>query len=360
MLKLIHKMSRKVAQAPGTLIHIGEPKIEKVNITVTRYDQETLKEENVDSLEGWLPEKKSRTVNWLNIDGIHEVESIRQIGDAFGIHPLVLEDIVNTGQRPKLENFENHMFVVSKMLYYDAKINEVTAEHVSFIIGPNTVISFQERQSDVFDPVRQRLRKARGRIRKMGADYLFYSLLDAVVDNYFVVLERLGEQIEEMEDDMVESPRPETLQAIHRLKREMIFLRKSIWPLREVVNSLTREETPLIQKSTVVYLRDVYDHTIQVIETTESLRDMVAGMQDLYLSSVSNKMNEVMKLLTIIATIFIPLTFIAGIYGMNFNAAISPFNMPELNLPFGYLIVWGVMILVALVMVIYFRRKRWL
>lgn len=360
MLKLIHKMSRKVAQAPGTLIHIGEPKIEKVNITVTRYDQETLKEEKVDSLEGWLPEKKSRTVTWLNIDGIHKVESIRQIGDAFGIHPLVLEDIVNTGQRPKLENFENHMFVVSKMLYYDAKINEVTAEHVSFIIGPNTVISFQERQGDVFEPVRQRLRKARGRIRKMGADYLFYSLLDAVVDNYFGVLEGLGEQIEVLEDDMVESPRPETLQAIHRLKREMIFLRKSIWPLREVVNSLIREETPLIQKSTVVYLRDVYDHTIQVIETTESLRDMVAGMQDLYLSSVSNKMNEVMKLLTIIATIFIPLTFIAGIYGMNFNAAISPFNMPELNLPFGYLIVWGVMILVALVMVIYFRRKRWL
>lgn len=360
MLKLIHKMSRKVAQAPGTLIHIGEKRVHRVRIMVTRYDRETITEEEIDATAEWRPEKKDRQVTWINVDGIHEAVNIERIGGAFGIHPLVLEDIVNTGQRPKLENFDDYLFVALKMLYHDREADEIMAEHVSLILGPDYVISFQEREGDVFGPVRERLRLGKGKIRKMGSDYLFYALMDAVVDGYFAVLEGLGEKIEDMEDVLMESPRTETLQAIHFLKREMIFLRKSIWPLREVVSGLIREESPLIDKETVIFLRDVYDHTIQVIETTESLRDMVTGMQDLYLSSVSNKMNEVMKVLTIIATIFIPLTFIAGIYGMNFNPDASPFNMPELNLRFGYLIAWALMIVVAAVMVIYFRRKKWL
>jgi len=231
---------------------------------------------------------------------------------------------------------------------------------VSFILGENYVLSFQEKEGDVFEPIRERIRKAQGRIRKMGADYLLYSLIDAVVDNYFIVLEGLGEQVEDMEDTLLADPQPEAQQTIHYLKREMIFLRKTVWPLREMVNSLYRDELRLIKKHTTVFFRDVYDHTIQVIETMETFRDMVSGMQDLYLTTISNKMNEVMKVLTIIATIFIPLTFIAGIYGMNFNPQVSPFNMPELNARFGYIAAWGVMIVIAGAMVLCLKRKKWL
>ncbi len=231
--------------------------------------------------------------------------------------------------------------------------HEIKAEQISLILGSNFIISFQEREGDVFNHVRERIKKGKGRIRRMGADYLAYALLDAIVDSYFAILEKFGETIEMMQEELVTNPAPETLQKIHTLKREMIFLRKSVWPLREVVNSLTRGEASLIHESTGIYLRDVYDHTIQVIDTIETFRDMVSGMLDIYLSSVSNKMNEVMKVLTIIATIFIPLTFVAGIYGMNFK------SMPELEWRWGYLMVWVVMIIVFSVMVIYFKRKKW-
>jgi magnesium transporter len=262
---------------------------------------------------------------------------------------------MNTGQRPKMEDYGDYLFIVLKMLHYDEKENETKTEQVSLILSSSHVISFQENhEGDVFDPIRERVRSDRGKTRKMGADYLAYSLIDAIVDNYFMVLEKIGEKIEDIEDEMVKNPTPEVLHSIHRLKRELIFLRKSVWPLREVISRLERWESPLIDKSMDVYLRDVYDHTIQVIDALETFRDMLSGMLDIYLSSISNRMNEIMKVLTIITTIFIPLTLIAGIYGMNFKF------MPELNSPWGYPMVYIVMLAVTIVMLVYFRRKRWL
>ena len=293
-------------------------------------------------------------MTWINIDGVHQPENIEKIGKQFKIHPLVLEDVVNTGQRPKMEDFDDYLFIVLKMLHYDEKENETKTEQVSLILSSNYVISFQESEGDVFDPLRERIRVDRGRVRKMRADYLAYSLMDAIVDNYFMVLEKIGERIEDIEDEMIKNPTPEVLQSIHKLKRELIFLRKSVWPLREVISRLERWESPLIDKSIDIYLRDVYDHTIQVIDALETFRDVLSGMLDIYLSSVSNRMNEVMKVLTIIATIFIPLTLIAGIYGMNFRF------MPELEIPLAYPMVLLSMLFVGLLMVAYFRKKKWL
>ena len=261
---------------------------------------------------------------------------------------------MHTGQRPKMEDFENYLFIVLKMFQYDEDKPQTKTEQVSLIFGSNYLISFQEDEGDVFDPIRERIRTDRGRIRKMGVDYLAYSLMDAIVDNYFTVLEKIGESIEDIEDEMLKNPTPEILQIIHTLKRELIFLRKSVWPLREVISRLERWESPLIEKSIDIYLRDVYDHTIQVIDALETFRDMLSGMLDVYLTSVSNRMNEVMKVLTIIATIFIPLTLVTGIYGMNFK------YMPELDSPWGYPMVYIVMLIISLVMLIYFRRKKWL
>jgi magnesium transporter len=293
-------------------------------------------------------------VTWLDIDGVHQNEVLESVGAQINLHPLVVEDIHNTYQRPKVEDYEDYLYIVLKMISWGEDSKEIQAEQVSLILGPSYVLSFKEDPGDIFDPVRLRLREGKGRIRKLGADYLAYSLLDQVVDNYFLVLENLGEQIEDLEEELVTNPDASTLQTIHHLKRELIFLRKSVWPLREAISSLERGESPLFHPETLVYLRDVYDHTIQVIDTIETFRDMVSGMLDIYLSSISNRMNEVMKVLTIIATIFIPLTFIAGIYGMNFV------NMPELQWPWGYFMVWGVMITIVIALVIYFKRKGWL
>ena len=346
-------MSKKAGLPPGSPVHIGERKTEKTRITIIDYDQAQLQEKEAGSIEECFAFKDNPTVTWINIDGLHQIEIIEKMGRHFNLHSLVLEDIVNTGQRPKMEDFEDYIFIVLKMLYYDQK-GGIKTEQVSLILGPNFVISFQEQEGDVFNPIRDRIRKAKGRIRKMGADYLAYALMDTIVDNYFIILERLGEEIEDMEEELLTNPTTETLQKIHFLKREMILLRKSTWPLRELINGLERTESPLIQESTGVYLRDVYDHTIQVIDTVETFRDMISGMLDIYLSSISNKMNEVMKVLTIIATIFIPLTFLAGVYGMNFR------YMPELEWHGGYFVVLLVMAAVGISMVGYFRRKKWL
>lgn len=313
-----------------------------------------MEEKEAKEVEECFPFKDKPTVTWINIDGIQRIDVIEKIGKHFNLHPLALEDIVNTGQRPKMEDFVDYIFVVLKMLHYDEKEKETKAEQLSLVLGPNWVISFQENEGDVFDPIRERIRADKGRIRKMGADYLVYALIDAVVDNYFIILEKIGEKIEEIEDELVANPAPETLQAIHNLKRQMIFLRKSVWPLREVISRLERWESQLINKSTDIYLRDVYDHTIQVIDAIETFRDMLSGMLDIYLSSVSNRMNEVMKVLTIIATIFIPLTLVAGLYGMNFR------YMPELEWPWGYPLVLFVMFVIGVLMLIYFRKKKWL
>lgn len=354
MRRLVRRISKKAGLAPGTLIYVGEKKEEKVRITLIDYDESSFEEREVARIEECFPFKDKPTVTWINIDGLHQPEIIEKIGKHFDLHPLILEDILNTGQRPKIEDFENYIFVVLKMIYFDGETEETRIEHVSLILGEDYVISFQERVGDVFNPIRERLRKGKGRIRKAGADYLIYTLIDAIVDSYYSILERVGEKVEDLEDIVVAAPTPESLQTIHNLKREMIFLRKSVWPLREVISGLGRVESSLVQKATGIYLRDVYDHTIQVIDTIETLRDMLLGMHDTYLSSISNRMNEIMKVLTIFAAIFIPLTFIAGIYGMNFSF------MPELGWYWGYFAVLGVMLIVGISMLLYFKRKKWL
>lgn len=351
--KLIRKRGKKIGLPPGTPVFVGERKEEEAKISIIDYDETHFQEREAKAIEECFPFKDTPTVTWINIDGIHDVDIIDKLGKHFELHPLIMEDIMNTEQRPKMEDFGNYLYVVLKMLYYDDEENETKVEQVSMILGDNFVISFQERRGDIFDPIRERLRNGKGRIRKMETDYLAYSLLDAIVDNYFTILEKLGERIEELEEKVVTDPRPGTFQDIHRLKREMVFLRKSVWPLRELINGLERGESPLIHKSTCIYLRDVYDHTIQVIDTVETYRDMLLGMHDTYLSSVSNRMNEIMKVLTIIATIFIPLTFIVGIYGMNFEF------MPELKWRGAYFIVWGVIIAIAISMLSYFKRRKW-
>lgn len=360
MPKLIKKISKTAGLAPGTLVHVGEGKDERVKIHVIDYDEKQFQEKEAKVIEECFSFKETPTVTWINIDGIHNLEIIEKLGKSFDFHPLMLEDIVNTGQRPKYEDFENYIFIVLKMLSYDENEHGVKPEQISLVLGKNYVISFQETEGDIFNPIRERIRNSKGRIRKMGADYLAYSLFDAIVDNYFIILEKFGEKIESIEEELLNYPSTKTLQTINGLKSNAIFLRKAVWPLREVIGGFQRTESTLIHKTTGVFLRDVYDHTIQVIDTIETLRDMISGKLDIYLSSISNKMNEVMKVLTIIATIFIPITFVAGVYGMNFNPEASRWNMPELNWPYGYVGAWAVMLIIMLSMLIYFKRKRWI
>ena len=356
MARIANRRSRKAGLPPGSLIHVGDKKAETTKITIIDYDEGSFQQKEAAGLEECFVFKQTATVTWINIDGVHDPAVIGRLGECYGVHSLILEDIMNTAQRPKLEDMGDYLYVVLRMLSCAKEDGEVQSEQVSLIVGPNFVISFQEGSNpgDVFDPVRDRIRTGKGRIRKLGADFLAYSLVDAIVDNYFVVLERLGGRVEGLEEELVTDPGQKTLHDIHTLKREMIYLRKSVWPLREVVNGLQRGESPLVKETTGIFLRDVYDHTIQVIDTIETYRDMLSGMLDMYLSSVSNRMNQVMKVLTIIATIFIPLTFIAGVYGMNFKF------MPELDWRYGYFVVWGVMALIGAVMVIFFKKKKWM
>jgi magnesium transporter len=353
MAKSFKIISKQKGLSPGTVVYIGEEKTAEVLITVIDYSKDEFQKKERVKAEDCLPFKDKDSITWINIDGVHNTEVIEKIGKIFDLHPLVMEDIGNTTQRPKVEDFENFTFVVLKMLYYDDK-EKIKVEQVSLILGRNFVISFQETEGDVFDSVRERIEKGKGRIRKMGSDYLLYSLIDAVVDNYFSVLETMGDKIEELEEDIIERTAPESMQNVHKSKKDMILLRRSVWPLREVINSLTREKTTLVSGNALIYFRDVYDHTIQVIETVETFRDMLSGLHDTYLSSISNKMNEIMKVLTMFASIFIPLTFIAGVYGMNFHF------MPELNWRWGYFTVWGIIITVGISMLFYFKRKKWL
>ena len=354
MPRFIKKQLRKAGASPGTLIHIGEQKVDETRITLIDYDEEHLQERVLDGIEEAFPLKDLPTVTWINIDGLHQLDIIEKVGQHFNIHPLVLEDIVNTGQRPKTEEFEDLIFVVLKMLHYNENSEKITSEQFSLVLGSNFLITFQEIQGDVFKTVRERIRKSKTRIRKAGCDYLAYALIDAIVDHYFLILEKLGEKIEALEEDLLENPSPETLQTLHEMKREMIYLRKQIWPIREIINGLVKSESSLIQEQMHIYFRDVYDHTIQIIDTIESYRDILAGMLEIYLSTLSNKMNEVMKVLTIIATIFIPITFIAGVYGMNFKF------MPELEWRWGYVMVWAIIVVAAGIMIGFFKKKQWL
>ncbi len=348
------KRSSKIGLPPGSLVHVGEKKAEQTRIEIIAYDEKQLHQEEVETIEECFPFRDKPMVTWINIDGLHDIELIEKLGNHFDIHSLVLEDILHTGQRPKSEDFGKYIYVVLKSLSYKEKQDEIFEDQVSMLISTNYIISFQEQIGDEFNPVRERIKSGRFQMKKRKADFVAYSLIDAVVDNYFLILEKIGEKIELLEDELLDNPTPATLQTVHHLKRKLITLRKSVWPLREVIGGLERGESSLFDKSTLIYLKDVHDHTIQVIDTIETYRDMVSGMLDIYLSTLSNKMNEVMKVLTIIATIFIPLTFIAGIYGMNFEF------MPELKWHWGYFLIWGFMIIIGIGMVFYFQRKKWL
>lgn len=354
MVRMTKQRSKKAGLPPGTLIHIGTRKTERPRIAFLHYDEGAVEEKEADKVEECFAFKETPGVTWVNVDGLHEIQILEKLGSCYGLHPLVLEDILNTDQRPKVEDYGDYLYIVLRMLSIEKSSDSIESEQISLILGPNYVFSFQERRGDVFDPVRERIRTGKGRMRKMGADYLAYALIDAIVDNYFVVLEKLGEEIESLEEELVQDPRTSTLREIHRLKRELIFLRKAVWPLREVIGSLERGECPLVREATTLYLRDVYDHVIQVVDTLETFRDMLSGMLDIYLSSVSNRMNAVMKVLTVIATVFMPLTFLAGVYGMNFK------YMPELEWRWGYPFIWLVMIVIGAFMMLFFKRKKWL
>ena len=354
MPRLVRKRAKKAGLPPGSLVYTGTRVQEGVKITIIEYDEQNLSERELTAFAECPLLEDKPTVTWINVSGISRVENLERLGECFNLHPLVLEDILNIDQRPKVEDYEDYLFIVLKKIDQDPQSGEMVADQVSLVLGGNYLISFQEGDGDIFAPIRERLTAAKGRLRKAGADYLCYALIDLLVDQYFVVLEKFGEKLEFLEDEVVQQPNPKTLQEVHRFKNDMIILRKSMWPLREVINRLERRESPLIKEATGIYFKDVFDHTIVAIETVETYRDILSGMLDIYLSSVSNRLNEVMKVLTIIATIFMPLTFLAGLYGMNFKF------MPELEWRYGYFSVLILMAAVSLSMLFYFRRRRWI
>ena len=349
----IKKVSDKVGLPPGTLIYVGKRVIEEEQIIVIDYNKEQYEMKNVGSIDKNLSNIKESFIKWINLDGLGQIENIEKLGTQFNLHPLLLEDIVNPNQRPKIENFENIIFIILKMLRWDKEIKKVRSEQISMVLGTNYVMTFKEMRSDVFNPIIERLNQSKGNVRSMGADYLIYTLIDVIIDNYFVILEKIGKKLDELEEELVENPTTETLQEIHQIKREVITLRKFIWPSRNVINGLQREGS-YFKDTTQIYLRDVYDHIVTIIDSFENYRDVISSMLDIYLSSISNKMNEIMKILTIISTIFIPLSFLAGFYGMNF------LYMPEVKSPIAYPILIVIMTLIAILMLFFFRRKKWI
>ncbi|MBA4142264.1 MAG: magnesium/cobalt transporter CorA [Nitrosospira sp.] len=350
------KRSTKAGLPPGTLVHIGARKSGTTYITLADYDASGVRESRVTAAE--LPDriKLASGVKWINVQGLGDAGTMEQIGACFNLHPLVLEDIFNTEQRPKLEDYGDYLYVVLKTFGYEKKDSEerISADQVSLVLGNDFVLSFLEADGVQFASLRERLHSGKGQIRKSGADFLMYSMIDAIVDSYFVILERLDENTEALETELISQPQPSTLHSIYRLKRENVFLRRSLWPLREVINSLQRGDSPLFTRNTLLFLRDVYDHTIHIIESVESLRDLTASMLDIYISSVSFRISTVMKVLTVITTIFMPLSLIAGIYGMNFR------YLPGLTWDWGFFVVLGTMTVISMAMLALFRWKKWL
>jgi magnesium transporter len=352
--RLIRPRRGKEHAAPGTVVHTGQRRMERVRFSLVHFDEEHYDESTPDTAPDCFPLPAPPTVAWLNVDGLHDVDALGQVGAHAGLHGLLLEDVVSVGQRPKVERYEDHLFIVIRSLHWHDDRAEVVEEQVSLVLAPHWVITFQEEAGDSFDAVRVRIRTSGSSIRTRGADFLAYALLDATVDEYFTVLEKLGDHIEALENRLIDDATPASMGEIHHLRRELLVLRKAVWPLRELFGALARDDSGLITDETKLFLRDAHDHAIQVIDTVETLRDLVAGMIELYLSTVSNRANEIMKVLTIIATVFIPLTFIVGVYGMNFD------YMPELHWRWAYPALWIVMIVLVGVMLVYFRRKSWL
>ena len=351
--KYVHQ---KVFTSPGTLEYVGKDVPIATVVKLIEFNDEIYQQKIVKSIIECQFSTIETHVNWLNVDGIHEVHIVEEIGKHYHLHPLLLEDVLNTEQKPKLEHFgEQNIFVIMKMLQFNETLNEIESEHVALVLGKNYVISFQEiHKSDVFAPIFARLKASIGKTRRGKADYLFYSLCDLVVDNYFVVLEKFSEKLEELEIKIIETPHRDDQTALYELRRELMQIRKAVLPLRDIFGSITRDNSDLIQASSIIYLRDVYDHILQTLETIESYREMIENIQNIYLTSLSNKMNSVMKTLTIFTAIFMPLTFIAGIYGMNFD------NMPELHNPNGYFYTLGSMVIIAIGFWLYFKWKKYI
>ena len=340
--------------SPGTLV--ADPNAVAPRIHVIAYGPDAIEEIPVDSPDGLREILGRHPVTWVDVSGLGNLDTINAVGAIFNLHGLALEDVINTHQRPKAEEYEDFLFVVLRLVSLDRQLH---SEQISMFVGENFVVTFQERPGDCFDAVRDRLRRQRGRIRGSGADYLAYALIDSIIDSYFPILERYGEKVEELEDQVVEQGEANLMGDIHEMKRDLLFLRRAIWPLRELVNSLIRDTTTFIDERTQIYFRDCYDHAIQLIDMIETYREIASGLIDIYLSSVSTKLNEIMKVLTIIATIFIPLSFIASLYGMNFERDASPWNMPELGWYYGYPFALGLMAAVAAGLVYYCLRRGW-
>lgn len=346
---------KKIGLPPGSLVFIGDKKQEHVNLSLISYDRNILETKKLTNISEYSPcDDKNKTI-WLNIDGLHDIAIIKDLESVFGIHSLALEDCLNTAQHPKMEEYDDTTLLILKMLSVDQKTGVVHAEQVSFFLGENFVISLQEKEGDVFHSIRERLNNSNGRLRKSGPDYLLSALLDSIVDNYFIVTEYFAGQLEKIDEELLDEFGSDTLQEIYQLKKNVISIRRLIFPLRDAMRELlSGEQNPLINESTEPYFRDIYDHLYQVVDSLDIYRDMMSSMMDLYLSNLGHRTNEVMKVLTIIATIFIPLTFIAGLYGMNFQ------YMPELQWKYGYFAVLGIMTGIAAIMIAYFKRKRWL
>ncbi len=354
MARFLKKREASKGLAPGSLVFIGNKKVENVRIRVIDYDKDTLNEDELKDISQSAKFKNTDTVTWINVDGLHDLKLMKEIGKIFNIHPLLLEDILNTGQRPKIEEFDNYLFMVLKMLRYDKEKQMILAEQLSMVVGKTYLLTFQERPGDVFEPVRDRIRKQKGRIRITGIDYLSYALLDIVVDNYIHIIERLGEQIEDLEEEIISPPNNIVMEKINNFKREMNFLRKSIRPVKEAVIKLSKLDSELIDDNTIPFIKDLEDHIIQAVESIDTYGNMLSDQLNIYNTGVNNRINDIMRVLTIFAAIFIPLTFIAGIYGTNFE------YLPELHFKYSYFIFWGVMITLSVSMVIFFKKKGWL
>lgn len=342
--------------APATLI---APTSEKPIVRHIEYNSQLYEEFDVVEIEQCFPFRDNDQITWINIDGLGDVELLKKLGKHYGLHPLALEDVLNTGQRPKCEPYGDHYFIVMQMVYRNSH-EELAFEQISLFVGKDFVISIQETSGDMFDPIRKRLSGGLGSSRKSGSDYLAYALIDAVVDYYFPVLECLGDMVEEMEDEVLEKPTPEFVKLLHEYKRSLVHLRRGAWPQREILSALQRDETGLIRDSTKPFLRDCYDHAIQIIDIIENYRELISSVMEIYLSAVSMRTNDVMRVLTVVSSIFMPLTFLVGIYGMNFNPEVGPFSMPELNSPWGYPVFLLLCLVLSGSMVIFFRKKGWL
>jgi magnesium transporter len=348
------KRSIKAGMSPGTPVFIGEKRLDKVRIDVLDYSETAVEHRQDVAADGLLLPPPGNGVAWISVKGVHDAAPITALGKIYGIHLLTLEDIINTTQRPKIEEYAGYIFIALKTMHYNEGETTLEIEHVSLLLGDNFVISFEEGESDLFGKIRERILAAKGRVRSMRADYLAYALMDVVVDRYFLVVERIGDRIEEIDERLLVEQKAGDVTEIHRIKRDILHLRRAVWPLREEVGALSQSVSELVGADTKVFFRDLHDHIIQVMDIIETSRDILGGMHDTYLTTISNRMNETMKILTIISTFFIPLTFIVGVYGMNFD------NMPELHWRWGYLLIWAIMVTIVFAMIWFFKRKKWL